>query len=115
MKSAGIKVLRTWVSQLANYNALCLPHLISQGFNAINATELPFAHESGLTYYQVWDEGDWKLNDGPQGLKRLDNIIETAGKYGIKVILAFTNNWVGYGVCHHSFSPPRGLSYPLGL
>ncbi|TEB34981.1 glycoside hydrolase [Coprinellus micaceus] len=79
MRASGIKVLRTW------------------GFNAINATELPFAHESGLTYYQVWDNGEWKLNDGPQGLKRLDNVIETAGKYGIKVILAFTNNWVGYG------------------
>ena len=38
------------------------------------------------------------MNDGPQGLKRLDNIVETAGKYGVKIILAFTNNWVGYGV-----------------
>jgi hypothetical protein len=54
---------------------------------------LPFAHESGLTYYQVWDKNGWRLNDGPQGLKRLDNVIETAGKYGIKIILAFTNNW----------------------
>ncbi|KAF6765968.1 glycoside hydrolase superfamily [Ephemerocybe angulata] len=79
MKAAGIKVLRTW------------------GFNAINATELPYAKENDLTYYQVWDKGGWKLNDGPQGLKRLDNVIETAGKYGIKVLLAFTNNWIGYG------------------
>ncbi|RXW23472.1 hypothetical protein EST38_g2388 [Candolleomyces aberdarensis] len=79
MRGAGIKVLRTW------------------GFNAINTTELPFAHESGLTYYQVWDKDGWRLNDGPQGLKRLDNVIQTAGKYGIKIILAFTNNWIGYG------------------
>ncbi|TFK39729.1 glycoside hydrolase [Crucibulum laeve] len=79
MQSAGIKVLRTW------------------GFNAINATELPGALSSGLTYYQVWNSSDWTLNDGPQGLQRLDNVVETAGKYGIKVILAFTNNWVGYG------------------
>ncbi|KAI0639776.1 glycoside hydrolase [Trametes polyzona] len=79
MKQAGIKVLRTW------------------GFNAINATELPGALESGLTYYQVWNSSQWTLNDGPQGLKRLDRVISTAGKYGIKVILAFTNNWVGYG------------------
>ncbi|KAJ3507104.1 hypothetical protein NMY22_g17034 [Coprinellus aureogranulatus] len=78
-KGAGIKVLRTW------------------GFNAINATELGYALQSGLTFYQVWDNGTWTLNDAPQGLKRLDNVIETAGKYGIKVILAFTNNWVGYG------------------
>ncbi|KAF8990678.1 glycoside hydrolase superfamily [Cyathus striatus] len=71
MQGAGVKVMRTW------------------GFNAINA--------SGLTYYQVWNSSDWTLNDGPQGLQRLDNVVDLAGKYGIKLILAFTNNWVGYG------------------
>ncbi|KAF8885936.1 glycoside hydrolase superfamily [Infundibulicybe gibba] len=65
------------------------------GFNAINATELAGAKSSGLTYYQVWDGPDWTLNDGPQGLQRLDYVINTAGKYGIKIILAFTNNWWG--------------------
>ncbi|KAI8981294.1 glycoside hydrolase [Trametes punicea] len=77
MQEAGVKVLRTW------------------GFNAINATELPGAVQSGLTFYQVWNSSQWSLNDGPQGLQRLDNVISTAGKYGIKVILAFTNNWSG--------------------
>ncbi|OJT03032.1 hypothetical protein TRAPUB_6375 [Trametes pubescens] len=65
------------------------------GFNAINATELPVALESNLTYYQVWNSSQWILNDGPQGLQRLDHVISTAGKHGIKVILAFTNNWFG--------------------
>ncbi|KIP12426.1 glycoside hydrolase family 5 protein [Phlebiopsis gigantea 11061_1 CR5-6] len=79
MAKAGVKVLRTW------------------GFNAINDTELAGAKESGLTYYQVWNSSTYALNTGSQGLERLDNVIETAGKYGIKIILAFTNNWVGYG------------------
>ncbi|KAK0465093.1 glycoside hydrolase [Desarmillaria tabescens] len=79
MENAGVKVLRTW------------------GFNAINGSELAGALESGLTYYQVWNSSEWVLNDGPQGLERLDNVINVAGKHGIKVILAFTNNWVGYG------------------
>ncbi|KAG5654095.1 hypothetical protein H0H81_007509 [Sphagnurus paluster] len=79
MQDAGVKVLRTW------------------GFNAITESELAGAKKSGLTYYQVWDSSEWKLNDGPQGLQRLDKVVETAGKYGIKVILSFTNNWVGYG------------------
>lgn len=35
MQAGGVKVLRTW------------------GFNAITASELPGALESGLTYYQV--------------------------------------------------------------
>ncbi|KAJ3511183.1 hypothetical protein NLJ89_g4243 [Agrocybe chaxingu] len=46
---------------------------------------------------KVWNSTEWVLNDGRQGLQRLDYVIETAGQYGIKVILAFTNNWVGYG------------------
>ncbi|KAI0704958.1 glycoside hydrolase [Cytidiella melzeri] len=79
MQAAGVKVLRTW------------------GFNAVNGSELAAAKQSGLTYYQVWNSSQWTLNEGSQGLQRLDNVIETAGKYGIKVILAFTNNWVGYG------------------
>jgi len=79
MKQAGVKVLRTW------------------GFNAINGSELAGALESGLTYYQVWNSSNWILNDGPQGLQRLDSVIKTAEKYDIKVLLAFTNNWVGYG------------------
>lgn len=64
-----------------------------QGFNAINGSELAGAKESGLTYYQVWNGGHWMLNEGLQGLQRLDSVIETAGRHGIKVILAFTNNW----------------------
>lgn len=68
-----------------------------EGFNAINGTELSGAEQSGLTYYQVWNSSTYSLNTGPQGLERLDNVIETAGKHGIKVIVAFTNNW--YATC----------------
>jgi mannan endo-1,4-beta-mannosidase len=94
MRDAGIKVLRTWVHQYESFMVQqALTQVALQGFNAINATELPEALASNLTYYQVWDGPKWKLNDGPQGLHRLDNIVETAGKYGIKVIIAFTNNW----------------------
>lgn len=64
-----------------------------QGFNAINGSELTSAKKSGLTYYQVWNSSQWTLNEGSQGLQRLDSVIETAGRHGIKVILAFTNNW----------------------
>ncbi|KAK1231235.1 hypothetical protein PQX77_005640 [Marasmius sp. AFHP31] len=79
MKKAGVKVLRTW------------------GFNAINGSELEYAYQTGLTYYQVWNSSEWVLNDGPQGLQRLDYVIKTAAENDIKVILAFTNNWIGYG------------------
>ncbi|KAL6304292.1 glycoside hydrolase superfamily [Sparassis latifolia] len=79
MASMGVKVVRTWA------------------FNMINATELPGALESGLTYYQLWNNSDWTLNEGPQGLQRLDYVVDTAAKYDIRLILTFANNWFGYG------------------
>jgi len=79
MRDQGVKVVRTW------------------GFNAINGSELAGALESNLTYYQLWNSSEWILNDGPQGLQRLDYVVETASQYGIKMIVTFTNNWVGYG------------------
>lgn len=78
-RAAGIKVMRTW------------------GFNAINATELPTALATNLTYYQVWNGTRFTTNYGEQGLKRLDYVVKAAAKYDVKLILAFTNNWVGYG------------------
>ncbi|KZO91365.1 glycoside hydrolase family 5 protein [Calocera viscosa TUFC12733] len=76
---SGYKVLRTW------------------GFNALNESEVAGALESGLTYYQVWNGPNYTVNYGPQGLERLDNIVSKAEQYGIKLIVTFTNNWVGYG------------------
>ncbi|KAI1793923.1 glycoside hydrolase [Ganoderma leucocontextum] len=77
MKEAGVKVLRTW------------------GFNAINGTEIESALETNLTYYQVWNSSQWTLNEGPQGLQRLDNVIASAAKHDIRLIVAFSNNWFG--------------------
>lgn len=91
-------------------NHVLIQHI--QGFNAINGSELAGAEDSGLTYYQVimginpvipsitllqvWNGSDWTLNDGPQGLQRLDHVINTAAKHDIKIILTFTNNWYVY-------------------
>lgn len=93
--------------------ALLLQRL--QGFNAINGSELASALESNLTYYQVnppielqrewqfvnssfiivqlWNSSQWILNDGPQGLQRLDYVVATAEKYDIRLIVTLTNNW----------------------
>jgi len=79
MQERGVKVVRTW------------------GFNAINGSELTGALESGLTYYQIWNSSKFVLNEGSQGLQRLDNVVATAAKYDIKMIVTFTNNWLGYG------------------
>ncbi|PVF99913.1 glycoside hydrolase [Serendipita vermifera] len=78
-RAAGIKVMRTW------------------GFNAINATELPTALSTNLTYYQIWNGTRFDTNYGAQGLQRLDYVVKAAERFGVKLILAFTNNWGGYG------------------
>ncbi|EMD42174.1 glycoside hydrolase family 5 protein [Gelatoporia subvermispora B] len=79
IQASGAKVVRTWA------------------FNAINETELPSATETGLTYYQVWNSSDWVVNDGPQGLQRLDYVVSSAEKHGLKLIVTFGNNWAAYG------------------
>ncbi|KAF8204076.1 glycoside hydrolase [Pholiota molesta] len=83
MQGAGVKVLRTW------------------GFNAINGSEVAGALQSGLTYYQVLlfffvSSSQLQYNSFLLGWNssELDYVVNTAGKYGIKLILAFTNNWV---------------------
>jgi len=44
-------------------------------------------------HMEVWNGSEWTLNEGENGLKRLDRVIEAAAEHDIKVILAFTNNW----------------------
>jgi len=67
--------------------------LRSPGSPIIKCVEIVISLKSSYLYSQVWNSTNWTLNEGPQGLERLDYVIKTAGTYGIKVILAFTNNW----------------------
>lgn len=64
-------------------------------------------------YFQYWDKetGAPAYHEGPNGLERLDYVLHTARKHGVKVILVLTNNWkefggidqyvVWYGLEHH--------------
>ena len=114
MADAGIKVARTWGG--TSFSGDCgrsdywQP---IQAFNAVNATELPTALETNLTYYQVWNGSDWTLNEGPQGLQRLDYVVQSATQHGIKLILTFTNNWYVVDdvlLIHHDSCEPEGLA-----
>ncbi|KDR85072.1 hypothetical protein GALMADRAFT_218154 [Galerina marginata CBS 339.88] len=90
MQGAGIKVLRTW------------------GFNALNGSEVQGALKSGLTFYQVWNSSEWVLNDGPQGLQKLDFVVNTASQYGIKGSELYINWIAGAGNTHDVFyTDPR--------
>jgi len=45
------------------------------------------------TYFQILNGGKATINDGPDGLQRLDKVVATANKYELKLVLSLTNNW----------------------
>jgi len=67
--TAGLQVVRTWA------------------FNDV--ADKP----SSGTYFQILNNGKATINDGADGLQRLDKVVATASKYGIKLLLTLTNNW----------------------
>jgi hypothetical protein len=46
-----------------------------------------------LIYQVLNNNGSATINEGADGLQRLDKLVSTADKYGIKLILTLTNNW----------------------
>lgn len=45
------------------------------------------------TWFQQISNGTITINNGPNGLQKLDKVIELAQKHGIYVLLSLTNNW----------------------
>ncbi|KIM83525.1 glycoside hydrolase family 5 protein [Piloderma croceum F 1598] len=48
---------------------------------------------SSGTYFQILQNGKATINDGADGLQRLDQVVATANKFGVKLLLTLTNNW----------------------
>ncbi|KAG6900896.1 hypothetical protein C0993_010015 [Termitomyces sp. T159_Od127] len=69
IRAANLTVVRTWA------------------FNDVD--EIP---ENG-TWFQLIRDGKQFLNTGPNGLQKLDKVIELAQKHGLYVVLSLTNNW----------------------
>lgn len=74
MADAGFKIIRVW------------------GFNDVNT--IP---SSGTVYYQYLSANGSTINTGADGLERLDAVVASAEKYGLKLIINFVNNWTDYG------------------
>lgn len=54
------------------------------------------------------------INNGTDGLQRLDKVVETADKYGLKLLLTLTNNWNPESTTPNEL--PRGyLSNDFGI
>lgn len=74
MKESGLRILRVW------------------GFNDVNTVP-----GEGVVYYQLLKDSTATINTGPNGLQRLDYVVASAEKHGIKLIINFVNNWSDYG------------------
>ncbi|GLB34960.1 putative glycosyl hydrolase 5 (cellulase A) family protein [Lyophyllum shimeji] len=79
IRAANFTVVRTWA------------------FNDVDT--IP---ENG-TWFQHISNGTLTINDGPNGLQKLDKVVELAQKHGLYLLLSFTNNW----------SPIPGIDQPL--
>jgi hypothetical protein len=82
-------VVRTWgfngdpVSPLSRWTCCStIPFLT-------DVTTIP---ENG-TWFQLIGNGTTTVNNGPNGLQRLDTVVKLAEKHGIFLQLALTNNW----------------------
>ncbi|KAG1873230.1 glycoside hydrolase family 5 protein [Suillus subluteus] len=69
ISDTGIKVVRIW---------------------AFNDVEI--IPETG-TWFQLVQNGTTTINDGPNGLQKLDTVMQMAEQQGLYVILSLTNNW----------------------
>jgi mannan endo-1,4-beta-mannosidase len=74
LSSSGLKILRVW------------------GFNDVNTKP-----GSGTAWFQLLSSSNSQINTGADGLQRLDYVVQSAEKRGIKLIINFVNNWDDYG------------------
>lgn len=74
MVAAELKIVRVW------------------GFNDVNS--IP---GSGTVWYQYLSSSGSQINTGANGLQRLDYVVQSAEKHGLKLIINFVNNWGDYG------------------
>ncbi|PMD15614.1 glycoside hydrolase family 5 protein [Hyaloscypha hepaticicola] len=74
ISSSGLKIVRVW------------------GFNDVNT--IP---STGTVWYQYLSASGSTINTGADGLQRLDYVVSSAEKYGLKLIINFVNNWSDYG------------------
>ncbi|HEV2778441.1 MAG TPA: cellulase family glycosylhydrolase [Actinophytocola sp.] len=80
-RAAGFTVLRTWgFLDIGNQD----------GSNSVRGKQ------EGV-YFQYWDGDSPAYNDGPDGLQKLDYVLASARRHGIRLVIPLTNNWNDFG------------------
>jgi mannan endo-1,4-beta-mannosidase len=82
ISALGIKVVRLWA------------------FNDVDTIPV------NGTWFQLIKDSTVSVNDGPNGLQKLDTVIQMAEQHGLYVILSLTNNWFPFANITDNTSPP---------
>jgi mannan endo-1,4-beta-mannosidase len=82
-RDSGFQVMRVWgMLDIGN----------EDGSNSVDGN----GAKEGV-YFQYWDGTAPAINDGENGLQRLDYVVYKAGQAGLKLVIPFVNNWREFG------------------
>ena len=104
----GIKVVRTWwVDRFQEPHNKTVPKSTPRAFNDV--TEIP--NKDGVWFQVFHKNGTIQINEGKNGLVRLDNIVQAAKDNNLHVVFSLTNNWshnaTGMTICDSRHKRPK--------
>ncbi|KXN89264.1 Mannan endo-1,4-beta-mannosidase F [Leucoagaricus sp. SymC.cos] len=86
-----------WLSSLNTDKDIdnTLGNISAAGFNVVRTWAFNDVDEIPVngTWFQLIKNGTLTINEGPNGLQKLDKVMELAQKHGIYILLSLTNNW----------------------
>ena len=91
-----------WIGFLANTKDVdtVLDHFSSSGLKILRIwgfSDVTRKPSSGTVWFQLLSSSGSQINTGADGLQRLDYVVQSAEKRGVKLIINFVNNWGDYG------------------
>ena len=91
----GMKVVRTW----GNLDAGVKTDKVSDKGYTVFTDSVDGSGEKEGVYYQYFDADLNKpvVNEGEDGLQKLDYALYKAEQEGVKLLITFTNNWEAFG------------------
>ena len=91
----GLKVIRTWGHLDAG---VITDEVNDDGYTVFTGSVDGPGEKEGI-YYQYFDEnlGRPVVNEGKNGLEKLDYVLYKAEQEGLRVLITFTNNWEAFG------------------
>ena len=92
----GLKVLRLWGNLDVGKKT---GKIDSQSGHEVFEGNNDGTGEKDGVYFQYWDDEAGKpvVNEGEDGLRRLDYIIKQAEEHNMKLVITFTNYWEAFG------------------